>query len=120
MTDAERRHYVDTRLATLTSAEPIVPVFPWDMGQRFELAGEEGPWRLIEFCGVFDNGADSGGYEMVVRPVSMEPGHDCSPRKVTADSVSEVGYVPVSTPSPSTDEWATDPATLAPPFGVTA
>jgi hypothetical protein len=87
------------------------------MGQRFSLEDEEGPWRLIEFCGVFDNGPDAGGYEMVVRPVNMETGADCSPRKVSADSVSEVGYVPVSTPSPSTGEWATDPAEVAPPFG---
>jgi len=66
------------------------------MGARLALAGEKGPWRLVEVCGVFDNGPDSGSYEAVLRPVSIEDGFDCSSRKVSPDAVLALGYVVAS------------------------
>jgi hypothetical protein len=80
------------------------------------LDDEHGPWQLIEVCGTFNNGVDSGGYEPIVRPVALEAGHDCSPRKVSPDALVSLGYR-VEGEQPETEaEWATDPAELGAPF----
>ena len=84
------------RLATVTSAEPVAPNLAWPIGTRLALDGEPSAWRLIEVCGAFDNGADAGGYEAIVRPVTIEPGSDCSPRKVDPQQLVRLGYVAVS------------------------
>jgi len=77
------------------------------------LDGEKGPWGFIECCGIFDNGEI--GYEPIIRPVDLVPGHDCSPRKVSPEAVVALGYVVEDSPAES-DEWATDPAELGTPF----
>lgn len=100
------RYYAD-RIATVTSGEPARPALPWPIGQRFTLAEDEGPWAHIEVCGYFDNGADYGGYEPVVRPVEIVPEHDCAPRKVSPNAIVALGYIEIDTPEPQPEAWET-------------
>lgn len=90
--------YADKRIATVTSAEPAIPNLAWPIGTRLALEGEASAWRLIEVAGAFDNGPEAGGYEAIVRPVAMEAGTDCAPRKVGPDALVALGYVVAEAP----------------------
>lgn len=63
--------------------------------QRREPAGDS--WDTVVICGVFDNGPDAGGFELVVQPVEFgEPALTADPesfgatyRRVVADDPAE-------------------------------
>jgi hypothetical protein len=107
------KDYAADRLKTVTDPDPVVPTSLWPIGTRLALDGEDGPWRLIEIAGMFDHGPDAGGWATVVRPVAMEPGHDCSPRNVDPETLVALGYVVAEEAPAAPEAWATDPAEVA-------
>ncbi len=68
------------------------------VGSRWRRRDLEGdPWDTVVICGVFDNGPDHGGFELVVQPLEFgEPALTADPesfgatyRRVVADDPAE-------------------------------
>jgi hypothetical protein len=85
----------------------LPPNTGYPIGTILALDSEESQWRRIRVCGMFNNGPDAGGWDVVVQPVEWGMDGDNSPRKVDPSALADLGYVIETAAEETSSEWVT-------------
>jgi hypothetical protein len=72
--------------------------------------GNPNPWNRVRVTGIYDNGPDGGGLEVVL---TAQDGF-AAPVKAAADTLHQTGYDVVSDTDDVAETWESDPAERAP------